>query len=159
PTRRSSDLMASTAEDGKWIEVEGIVQSAWVPPDGRPLRLNIAVTGGSLTAHVSDQFSVPAGLVDARIRLRGVCGARFNRRNQLIGVILYSPGLGQIKILEAAEADPFSAPIRPIVLLHRFAFQGTSNRRVHIRGTVIGRLGEQTVYVSDDSGNLFVKTT
>jgi signal transduction histidine kinase/PleD family two-component response regulator len=158
PRQVTFEQMASTAEDGKWVEVEGVVQSAWVPPDGRPLRLNIAVTGGSLTAHVSDQFSVPAGLVDARIRLRGVCGARFNRRNQLIGVIVYSPGLGQIKILEPAQADPFSAPIRPIVRLHRFAFQGTSNRRVHIRGTVIARIGQQTLYVADNSGNLYVKT-
>src|SRR6266567_695331 len=56
PRRVTFEQMASTAEDGKWVEVEGIVQSAWVPPDGRPLRLNIAVTGGSLTAHVADQF-------------------------------------------------------------------------------------------------------
>src|SRR5258708_1036630 len=55
PRRVTFEQMASTAEDGRWVEVGGVIQSAWVPPDGRPLRLNIAVRRGSLTAHVSDQ--------------------------------------------------------------------------------------------------------
>ena len=159
PRPVSFEDMVSTAEDGRWVEVEGIVRSAVFPPNGRPLRLGISVTGGHIVGHIAGQVEVPAGLVDAKVRLRGVCGARFNRRNQLIGVNLFIPSLREVQVLDPAPADPFAAPARPIVLLHRFTAQGTSNRRVHVRGVVTAKMHGQILYVSDESGSLYVETT
>jgi hypothetical protein len=80
PRRVSFEQLASTSEDGRWQEVEGVVRSAHVESARHLLRLRIAVTGGRITVSVPDQNSVPAGIVDAKIRIRGVSGARFNRR-------------------------------------------------------------------------------
>ena len=154
----SFEDMVSTAEDSRWVEVEGIVRSADFPSDGRPLRLSVSVTGGRIVVHIAGQVAIPAGLVDAKVRLRGVCGARFNRRNQLIGVNLFIPSLREVQVLEPAPADPFAAPARPIALLHRFTVQGTSNRRVHVRGVVTAQMHGQVIYVSDESGSLYVET-
>ncbi len=154
----SFEDMASTAEDGSWVEVEGIVRAAVFPTDGRPLRLSVAITGGGIIGHLAGQAVAPAGLVDAKVRLRGVCGARFNRRNQLIGVNLFIPSLREVQVLEPAPADPFAAPARPIALLNRYTVRGTSNRRVHVRGVVTAQMRGPVLYVSDESGSLYVET-
>lgn len=154
----SFEDMVSTAEDGRWVEVEGIVRSAVFPSDGRPIRLSVAITGGRIVGHLAGQVEVPAGLVDAKVRLRGVCGARFNRRNQLIGVNIFIPSLREVQVLEPAPADPFAAPVHPIALLHRFTLQGISNRRIHVRGVVTAQMSGRVIYVSDESGSLYVET-
>ena len=158
PRRVPFEQLESTAEDGRWQEVVGVVRAACVDSSRRLLRLSVAVTGGRLTVLVPDQQTVPAGLVDARIRVRGVAGARFNRRQQLIGVNLCVPDLRQIKVLEPAPANPFAAPAEPIALLNRFAFHWGSNRRVRIVGTVTAQMRGQVIYVADESGSLYVET-
>jgi signal transduction histidine kinase/DNA-binding response OmpR family regulator len=158
PRRVPFEQLESTAEDGRWQEVVGVVRAARLESSRRLLRISVAVLGGRVTVLVPDQETVPAGLVDAKIRARGVAGARFNRRQQLIGVNLCVPDLRQIKVLEPAPADPFAAPAEPIALLNRFAFHWGPNRRVRIVGTVTAQMREQVIYVADESGSLYVET-
>src|ERR1035438_7423757 len=58
PRHPTYDQMASTSEDSKWVELEGLVRSAVeVPPDGgnsRHLRLNLVVDGNRLVVEIAD---------------------------------------------------------------------------------------------------------
>jgi signal transduction histidine kinase/DNA-binding response OmpR family regulator/PAS domain-containing protein len=158
PRRPSFEQMASTAEDAWWVEVEGIVHSATLDTQFPIQHLSVAVAGGRIDVQVPHQTTPPPGLVDARVRIRGVCGSRFNAGNQLIGVVIYTSTLEGIEIVEPAAADPFRLPRRPIDQLHRFRFQGTSNRRVRVRGVVTAHTPGEALYLQDESGSLFIES-
>jgi hypothetical protein len=94
PAKRVTfEEMASTAVDAHWVEVEGLVRSAEVPPNDCCLRLNLEVPGGRVVVRVLGQSTVPAGLVDSYVRIHGACGAIFTAKNQLVGVMLYVPSM------------------------------------------------------------------
>src|SRR5207302_4611387 len=135
------DRMTSGGEDSQWIEVEGIIHSAAVTADKGYLTLAVAASGGRVTARIPNfHQTVPAGFVDATVRLTGVCAAIFNKRNQLTGVLLLIPSLSHVKLKEKPPADPFTLPVRPISSLMRFTPSGASGHRVRVQGTVTVRV-------------------
>ena len=82
--------LATGKEDGKWVEIEGVVRS--VNELHRDIYLDIELTDGAIAATT---VAVPGvdytGLIDAKIRLRGNAAPMFNHRHQqgslrLIGV-------------------------------------------------------------------------
>jgi signal transduction histidine kinase/ActR/RegA family two-component response regulator len=157
PKKVSIEEMASTRFDSQWVEVEGIVRSAEVRPN-LPLRFVLEAAGGRVLAYLPGFTRVPPGLVDSRVRMRGVCGALFNQKNQMIGVTLYLPSLAWIKTLEPAPADSFAEAARPIASLHRFTYGGVPKHRVKVTGVVTGQFEGGQLYISDNSGNLYVQT-
>jgi PAS domain S-box-containing protein len=154
----SFDRMASSAEDSQWVEVEGIVHSA-VASDSY-LRLGIAVNGGRLLATVPDfQSSVPEGLVDAKVRVHGACGAIFNQKNQLTGIVLHVPSLSQVTIEEQPSPDPFSLPVQPADSLLRFTPKGASGHRVRVQGVVTFSAPGTRLFIKDETQGLLVETS
>ena len=158
PTRPSFEQMASTQEDSRWVEVEGIVRSVAIEPgSGGRLRFNLAVTGGQIMVQTPDYSSVPANLVGATVRIRGVCGALFNARNQIFGVVIHMPSISQLRVIASAPDDPFATPERPINTLQRFGLQGASGQRIHVRGTVTACFPGGIYYVADETGGLYIE--
>jgi hypothetical protein len=49
-----------------------------------------------------------AHLLDADVALRGVCGALFNGKHQMLGIQMFVPGAECIRVLRAPSPDPFS---------------------------------------------------
>ncbi len=88
PAKRVSyERMATTEIDSQRVEVEGIIHKVW--KRGDDLFLDVAVEGGRVTGRLpSYTQAVPTELVDARVRLRGTCGAEFNSKNQLTGILV-----------------------------------------------------------------------
>ena len=102
--------MLSTAEDSQWVETQGIVRQVKLL-DGL-LTLDVAVAGGRLKAvfpgiHTGINDVIPGQFVDAEVRIRGACGAIFNNKLQIVGILLYVPDLKQIEVLKPPE-DPFA---------------------------------------------------
>ena len=58
--------------------------------------------------------------MDAEVRIRGACGAIFNNKLQLVGILLYVPGMQQIEVLKAPE-DPFAKADTGLETVARFA--------------------------------------
>ena len=94
--------------------------------------------------------------MDATVRIRGVCGAIFNPRLQIIGVIVHMPSLSELQVIDAAPADPFSMAVRPINSLQRF-MQGASGHQTHVRGVVTAEFPGQEFFISDETGGLYVR--
>ena len=157
--RTSIEEMASTRIDSKWLEVEGIVRSAEQVPGDRRLHMALDVPGGRVVVHVAKNRGVTAGLVDSRVRLRGACGAIFNKENQLVGVALFVPSLDQVKVIEPGPADAFALPVRPIAGLQKFTTKGLRPRRVKVEGIVLAQFLGTNLYISDRSGNLYIETS
>ncbi|HKX00191.1 MAG TPA: response regulator [Bryobacteraceae bacterium] len=156
--RVSIEQMASTLLDGQWVEVEGIVRSSYVIAADARLRFTLEVPGGRVTVYMPDHTVLAPGLIDSRVRLRGVCGAVFNQRNQMVGVTLFVPNWAEVRILEPGTVDPFRARSRRIADLQKFTFGGLPAHRVKVEGTVLARFPGGDLYIADGSGSLYVKT-
>ena len=133
--RVSMTNMLTGAEDGHWVEIEGVVRS--VQESGMNIFLNLALGDGSLIAGTVREHAVNyASLVDAKIRLRGNVAPTFNHQMQLTGAHILFPGIETLTVLKPAPADAFALPISPVGGLLRFTANSAFRHRVHIRGSV-----------------------
>jgi signal transduction histidine kinase/ActR/RegA family two-component response regulator len=135
PRKVSMGDMLSTRDDSQWVQVEGIVQD--FEPDHNGLSLYAIVEGRGLLVSIMDQQGLSGDrLVDAKVRIAGVCAAQFNPNNQLTGIWLAVPTARQVSVEEPPAPDPFSVPVRPISSLLAFTARNASEHRVRVQGTV-----------------------
>lgn len=153
--------MSSTQDDSRWVQVKGIIRSAGYytgPGPRKILAIGLAVGDHDIEVHLPwDESPPPADLVDTVVQIRGVCGALFSPRDQLIGVSLYAPSLQYITILQDHPRDPFSVPALSIDSLQRFGLKPNTGHRVKIAGTVTA-IVKNGLYVADETGSLSVRT-
>ena len=123
------------ADDGQWVEVEGVIRS--VEKSGPNVGLEVALADGLTNAMTIEEPDADyASLVDAKIRLRGNAAPLFNHHGQITGAHLLFPSLGTLRVEEPAPLKPFSSPIISIGNLLRFTPAIALSHRAHIRGTV-----------------------
>lgn len=162
PKHPTYQQMISTVEDSEWVEVEGIVRQATFmhrTDNERLFSLNVALPGGNIDVQIPwENPPVPNGLVDARIRVVGVCGAEFNIHNQQVGVQIYVSGLNQISVLDAPEHDPFSQRPYPIGRLQTYGADNPGGHRIKVGGMITAVLPGAGFYLQDSSGATFVET-
>jgi hypothetical protein len=143
-------------EDAQWVEVEGTVRTAFMKGDF----LNLVITSeGSRLEVCVLQGDEAAGkrLIDSRVRIRGAAGVLMSHRRQMVGVYLYASDLNDVRQVEAAHADPFSAPLTAVPELVRFHPGFDSTKRVHIRGVVTARWPGRSIFVSDGQQSVEVR--
>jgi len=155
--RVTYERMASTQEDSQRVEVEGVVRRVY--RRGNLLRLEVALPDGRVSGRLPsyNKSSLPA-LVDARVRVRGTCGAEFNTRKQLTGVLIHIPNESQIEILEKPRKEAFDVPTRAISDLLRFTPEGNLGHRVKVRGVVTLYQPGKCIYINSGDGPLFIRT-
>ncbi|MCX7721596.1 MAG: sensor histidine kinase [Verrucomicrobiae bacterium] len=136
PRQVTFDEIASGRLDAQWVEVRGIVRH--YEPDrkhGRKCRLEVATGGGRLIVRVNvPELAEP--IVDAEVRLRGVCYYLVNKYRQTLSPLLAIPAEVPIIVEVPAPKDPFAAPVQPIGSLLQFAYGGLFGHRVRVRGVV-----------------------
>lgn len=133
--RVSLTRLLTGAEDGQWIEVKGLVHTARVL--GPNVTLEVVTDEGSINATTAREKGVDySRLVDAVVAIQGNEGPIFNHNKQMIGAQLLFPDLAQVKIVQAAPADPFSLPIHSVKSLLRYVPDATLRRLVRVRGRV-----------------------
>lgn len=161
PTGRlhSYQELISGQQDSQWIEVSGVVHSAVVTRSwGRPiLLLNIDLGPGTISARIVHFDSDYADLVDARVRVQGVCGAVFNEKRQLIGLRLYVSDSGFLKV-ERPAGDPFRLPSTALSKLQQFGAGHLLEHRIKVTGTLIYQMPGRAVYLQSGSDGIVVKT-
>ena len=149
--------MLTGADDGQWVEVEGVVRS--VSHTGENVALNLALSDGYVGATtVREPGAVYEDLIDARIRLRGNAGPIFNHQRQMSGAHILFPGLATVRVEEAAPAHPFESPAVPIDGLLRFTPHAGIRHRVHIRGTTTLLWPGRAVCIQDGIHGLCAQT-
>jgi len=154
--RPSLETMLSTDEDSQWVETQGIVRQVRLL-EGL-LSLDIAVPGGRLKAMIPGVAGpAPQGYVDAEVRVQGACGAIFNNKLQLVGILLYVPDLSHIEVLQP-PADPFSQTVQPIGMVARFAPRRSPGHRIRVQGVVTFQ-DANAIYLSDGQTGLRVQTS
>ena len=145
------------AEDGQWVEIEGLVHSIAV--SGGNVTLNVAMSDGAIGVTTVKETGRDYGaLIDATVRIRGSSAPLFTKNRQMTGSRLFFPNLTQVIILESAPADPFGLPVRPIDSLLQFTPNVTFLHRAHVRGRVTLQRPGQSLCIQDSSQGLCVQT-
>ena len=125
--------LLSGAQDGQWVEVEGVVHAVW--QTGKNINLELALSDGAITAATIEEVGADYGsLIDAEVTLRGNAAPRFNHQGQMTRAKLFFPNRAQVTIEEPAPARPFSLPISPVSGLLRF----TPDPRLCITASTFG---------------------
>jgi signal transduction histidine kinase/ActR/RegA family two-component response regulator len=135
PPRVTLGQILTGSEDGKWLEVEGVVHA--VRESGKNIHLDLALSDGTITATTVKEVGADYdSLVDAKVRLRGNQAPLFNPQGAMTGAYLLFPNRAQVIVEEPAPFRPFTLPISSVSGLLRFSPKPASNHRVHIRGIV-----------------------
>ena len=148
--------LTSTNNNSRRVQVEGVVLDA--TKQGEHLLLTLEVDGGTVypwIPHVPDPAA--ANLVDARVRVQGVCGATVNKKNQLMAVRLYVPSVTDVQVIEKAPGDPFARPVQSISSLLRFVPKHEPGR-VKVRGVVTLQQVGRGLFIQDGNDGVLVVT-
>jgi len=156
PRHPALESLLSGSEDCQWIEVEGVVQTAYQGEflgvgalmliDGIPCRLS--------SAGVARDFGK---LVDARIRVRGIFSPDVNSRSEaaLLKILVADPKT-DIYVLEPAPSDPFRSPRVPLERLMPFSPDGRPWHRRVVSGVVTYTVSKRFFFLQDGETGLRV---
>lgn len=155
----SFEQLASGQEDSQFVEVQGIVRSAHFDESSQHYVIALATGGGRLTVYAPVLPEVEtAALVDATVRVRGVCSSQFNRQRQLFAIRLLVPRPEDLTVVEPAAYDPFAVNARSIGSLLQFAPHGSYGHRVKLEGVVVYHQPGVVLYIQDAQNGLLVYT-
>ena len=145
------------AEDGQWVEVEGVVHA--VRESKKNISLSLALSDGAMTATTIKEVGVDyESLVDAKVRIRGNQAPLFNPQGAMTGAYLLFPNRAEVTVEEPAPATSFTSPLSSVSGLLRFTPKPTSNHRVHIRGTVTLAWPGRMLCIQDGAQGLCAQT-
>ena len=151
------DRMAMGREAAQWVEVGGVVLAARAIPGDRT-ELTISHEGRHFRARFENSEGFDAGkLVDAEVRVQGVCGSLFNRQ-QFTGFQVLVPTPAHLTITKPAPADPFSANSRRVNRLLRFSSGGVFEHRVKVEGVVMLQRPNGVLFIHDAEDGLRVES-
>lgn len=144
------------------VELRGVVQHTQQEGSGQgPLRLEIGAHGGRFSMVISDPTGLEGvPLVDAEVRVTGVCKALFNFRGELNGVILQSIDAADLRIEHPPPADPFAVPEASQLALRQFRHDRQTEflHRQRFSGTVTLSRRDQFLYVQGPQRGFRVNT-
>jgi signal transduction histidine kinase/CheY-like chemotaxis protein len=150
--------LRSGADDGQWVEIEGVVRSFTLSRGN--VSLELTLRDGNIRAIAVKQDGVDyARLVDAIVRIQGHATPISNQNRQMIGATLLFPGVETLTIDKPAPPDPFALPVQAIDHLLRYSGGGEFIHRAHVRGSLTVQWPGRLVCVRDDGHGLCVQTT
>jgi len=156
---RLSELMTGEY-DCHWVEIEGVVHSMELQQ--KHLYMVIMTGEGSLRVIVpAFTNSPPEKYINARVRIRGACGAEMGLdRRRIESIRLNVPNLTEdyIQVIETPPADLFSAPNEPIQDLYLFNARDARVQWVKVAGQITLKYSPNEFYLQDESGGVLVRT-
>lgn len=141
--------------DCRLVVLEGVVrrmQKQNREPFGA-VTLELVAQDESFSAAVANGSGLDADLVDARVRMTGICLTHFNSRGEPVGVNMHINYGSDIRILTPAPADPFTVPEVDTLSMRPFAKEGPRSHRQRVSGVVtLSRAGEFFYVQTRDRG-------
>ena len=155
PRKVSIEELSSGQEDSQWVEGDGVVHAAAI--EGNLLALNVFMGGLRIRARIlSFPPAAVADLAGSRLRFRGACGATFNHKRQLTGLIVYLQDFKQVQVEETAQTGMAHFPLRHAGSLLRFTPTASADQRIKVRGVVTFQQLGHTLFIRDVNQDLMV---
>jgi diguanylate cyclase (GGDEF)-like protein len=139
--------------DCRWVRFEGVVQQVKNGPRESLVSLMWGVH--AFKAHIAGKVDRNRlnQLLDREVSVRGVIGALFNNRRQLLGVQLFVPDSDFVQLKDAG-APPVPPAWKSISSLLQYAPAEQSGHRVLVQGTITLSNPEGPTWVQDSTGSL-----
>jgi signal transduction histidine kinase/CheY-like chemotaxis protein len=153
PAQVSASEIFSGNEDSTWVSLEGIVQSVSVLGGRAVMSLQWGPERFMATVYTG---TLPKGIEDSKVKLEGVCGSRFNRRRQFLGVMLHVPDTSFIRLVKPEGASD-TVGTRPIATLLTFSPGAELGHAVRVAGTVTFAAHDGAIYIQDSTGGVLVQ--
>jgi len=170
PMRTTVTDVAGGGFDAKWVEIEGIVRSCVVgrtgpagfdEPAAPAIRAAtkentfLTLASGEVVLRIRSGAALDAAaLVDARVRVRGVCFNVHNANRQFVRASLRVPGADDIVVLDPPPPDPFALRRQRAGELLQFNPSGFTGHRVHVRGVVTRHQAGNALWIRDGDRGL-----
>ena len=153
PRRVSIDQLFTGLEDSQWIEVSGVVRSATIL-DGRRY-LNFAVNGQRIMAYVQNLSQTDAmKLINATVRLRGVCYSRYNMKRQLRVPWLAVSSRKNIVVEKPPPSQPNEVSIAGLAQFNSVGYYGNL---VKVSGVVTLQKSDGGLFIQNQGYGLYVQ--
>lgn len=147
PLRHPLEYSLPRRGEGLWIELEGVVRAV-----GATGVIDLKEKGELFSVAISGAApEVLRGLVDARVRVRGVIAFPSEHER-----LLLVPALDQMEVIEAPPAEPLALPVQAVGALTPAALVNHSMHRVKIQG-VVTFVDRSFLYVQDVTGGARVE--
>lgn len=154
PLRHSWDVLSTGQDDAQWFEIQGVIRK--VSARG----MTVAVRGGQIAVGFTQAgTNLNPQLIDATVRVRGVCQPIFNGLRQIQGIKMMSPSLDHLQIDESAPQDPFAIPASKINELLNYSPDRNLLHRVKVAGRVTHHSAPGELYIQDDAGGALIRLT
>ena len=141
--------------------IRGFVRSANVVNDeGHPtLYLQLQMNGGTVDAQMPLSGPIDLSwLLDSEIGVTGAIAGRFDRKNQMTGILIEIPSFSDLKVIRRASIAPKDLPITPMdQILSGYEVQNNT-RRVKVTGTITYYEPGSTVVLQSGEKSLLVTT-
>jgi len=138
--------MANSQYDSQWVEANAVVRG--VHKSGGVVQFKLSDRDGTFIANLPAN-TAPTNLLDAVVRVRGVCVSLFNNKRQLTGIEMWVPSMDLIEVKEPGAADPLSLPAQPIISLSQARPHATLQRRVKVSGIVTASEPGKSFFIQD----------
>ncbi|HVM49648.1 MAG TPA: histidine kinase [Candidatus Acidoferrum sp.] len=158
PQAVTFEQLAVGQKDSQWVQFQGIVRSTGI--EGFTHLPSLEVAGGNGRVVVPVQHFNPARgqqLIDAEVKVTGLCATHFNRRGQLMRVAIQLADMGGIEVLREAPL-PEAIPLRKINTLLKYAPAKEFGHRVKVQGVVTLQQPGQSLFIRDDTQGLYIQT-
>ena len=152
------EQLATGRENSQWLQISGVIRSVKLRPNrDRGLYLDIVLSGGGrVRCTVSQAANMNADwLVNATVRVHGVCYIRFNENRQLLAPWLGVTSLDDIHVEKPAPTDLVEVHIAQLL---QFNSQAVSGERVKVRGVVTLLQKNESLFIQEKHLGLHVKT-
>jgi PAS domain S-box-containing protein len=158
PTARrcGHDELVGGREDCQWVEIEAVVRGTGHGDQGEALlmlRFGSSTTAATIAGTDPETLS---NLFGATVRVRAVCGSKFNNRRQWQGFLFYVPSAAEIQVVRHAQADLSAIAPRTIESLSQFAPERSPSEPIKLNGRVLSRRGD-TILLQDSTGGIAVE--
>ena len=153
----SFSKLMSGAFDSQWVTLKGVVRVQWLATNSCSLAL---FAGDGIVKTVLPPLPSElsgTNLVDASVEVHGVSRTLFDDHRRLQGVEILVPSWDQLIVHQAAPADPFTLPVKPIAELFQFHAGAGDIHRVRLMGVVNYRSADGSFYLQDGSGAIQVQ--
>jgi signal transduction histidine kinase/uncharacterized protein YdeI (BOF family) len=151
--------LATGKYDSRWVEVRGIVRSAAPvgPTPESSLTMQVRSGGKDLLVIVYEFAPVSTNSVDAEVIVRGVAAGVFSWQRQLLEPVVIAASDREVEVLSPPPALD-TLPVQTVQSLFRYAPSGFPERRVRLRGQLLGRQAGKWLAVRDATSGLFVES-
>lgn len=153
------EQMAAGQEDCSWVEFGGIVRAFAMDEFTTLPALYVAGGGGRVVVPVQEaEIETCKRLIDAEVKVRGVCTTQFNPRGQLIRVAVQASTMADVRITKPAPSSTEALVPRSINTLLRYSPREEHGHRVKVAGVVVLQQPGRALVIADETQGLYIRT-